>query len=292
MLSYDSRNWLKALAFHKSDTFRKLLPLLVVVGLYSAAIAYLEFNYFKVGPNSRISNITVMHSLLGFAISMLLVFRTNTAYDRWWEGRKLWGSLVNVSRNFASRMGAFMRPDDEEERAYFASLIPVFARELNKHLNKAWTQVELDEEPHPEILELDRAKHAPAQVVGLMHQRIMRLHREGALSSEQLIILNTDITAFLDICGACERIKNTPIPYSYTTFLKKFIVIYVITLPMGFAFDLGYLAVPVVMFIFYVLASLELIAEEIEEPFGNDRNDLPLDKLCTTIERSVKEILD
>jgi ion channel-forming bestrophin family protein len=233
-----------------------------------------------------------MHSLLGFAISMLLVFRTNTAYDRWWEGRKLWGSLVNVSRNFASRMGAFMRPDDEEERAYFASLIPVFARELNKHLNKAWTQVELDEEPHPEIPDLDRAKHAPAQVVGLMHQRIMRLHREGALSSEQLIILNTDITAFLDICGACERIKNTPIPYSYTTFLKKFIVIYVITLPMGFAFDLGYLAVPVVMFIFYVLASLELIAEEIEEPFGNDRNDLPLDKLCTTIERSVKEILD
>jgi putative membrane protein len=96
---------------------------------------------------------------------------------------------------------------------------------------------------------------------------------------------------YLEICGACERIKNTPIPYSYSSFIKKFIVIYTLTLPFGVAFSLGYLAIPVVTFIFYVLASLELIAEEIEDPFGDDANDLPMKRLATVIGQNAEEIL-
>jgi putative membrane protein len=124
-----------------------------------------------------------------------------------------------------------------------------------------------------------------------MHQRTADLVREGRLTQEQLILLSNDINQFLDICGACERIKNTPIPWSYTTFIKKFIVIYTITLPLGFALSMGWLAIPIVMFMFYVLASLELIAEEIEDPFGRDTNDLPMQKLAENIGRDVREIL-
>jgi ion channel-forming bestrophin family protein len=98
------------------------------------------------------------------------------------------------------------------------------------------------------------------------------------------------LRSFTDICGACERIRNTPIPYSYSLFLKKFIFFYVMTLPMAYVFSLGYYVVPVVVFIFYAMASLELIAEEIEEPFGHDDNDLPLTRICEKIDIHVAEI--
>jgi len=254
-------------------------------------VAWIENQYLRMSQDSRIKNILLMHQLLGFAISMLLVFRTNTAYDRWWEGRKLWGALVNVSRNLAVKMAAWLRPEDAEDRAHFARLVSTFATELRNHLLREETRLALDEKPHPELASLNRERHVPAQIVQLMHQRTARLVREGRLTQEQLIVLSNDINAFLDICGACERIKNTPIPWSYTTFIKKFIVIYTITLPLGFALSMGWLAIPIVMFMFYVLASLELIAEEIEDPFGRDTNDLPMQKLAENIGRDVREIL-
>ncbi len=92
--------------------------------------------------------------------------------------------------------------------------------------------------------------------------------------------------------GACERIKNTPIPFSYSVFLKKFIFFFTMTLPMGYVFKLGYFCIPVVVFIFYVLASLELIAEEIEDPFGTEENDLPTERICNTIRANVYEIIN
>jgi putative membrane protein len=94
-----------------------------------------------------------------------------------------------------------------------------------------------------------------------------------------------------DICGACERIKNTPIPYSYSTFIKKFIFFYVITMPFGFAITMGLFTIPVTVFMFYVLASLELIAEEIEDPFGLDSNDLPMQKIAENIRHNVEDII-
>jgi putative membrane protein len=107
----------------------------------------------------------------------------------------------------------------------------------------------------------------------------------------QLLWLNTEVRTYSDVCGACERIKNTPIPYSYSLFLKKFIFIYIITMPYGFIKEFGYGIVLVVSFVFYVLASLELIAEEIENPFGTDANDLELDQISETIEHNIKEIV-
>lgn len=291
MITYDSRQWLSALALHRSDTFRKLLPVLAIVGSFTGGIGYLETEYLHLSKEHEVSNLTVMHSLLGFAISMLLVFRTNTAYDRWWEARKLWGQLVNVSRNTAIKVAAMFPVEDRRSRALFAMLIGRFARELRLHLLSEQTRMALDEEPHPEQAGLDRNKHVPAQLASMMHTRAHRAFAEGQISGDQLIGLANDLTAFMDICGACERIKNTPIPYSYSTFLKKFIVVYSLTLPFGVVFSLGYLAIPVVVFVFYVLASLELIAEEIEDPFGLDTNDLPLDRLAAMIGANSSELL-
>ncbi len=154
------------------------------------------------------------------------------------------------------------------------------------------TRYALDEFDHPEIPHFDRFKHVPEQIVRTITERLMQLHVHQKIPGEQLLFLNAELSSFMDICGACERIKNTPIPFSYSSFIKKFILFYTLTLPIGHVFSLGYFIIPVVVFILYVLASLELIAEEIEEPFGKDENDLPMQRIADTIQKNVEDILN
>ncbi|MFT3674779.1 MAG: bestrophin family ion channel [Chitinophagaceae bacterium] len=294
MISYNTKDWFGFIfRFHKADTVRKLAPLIVAICFYSALIAYLELKYWKLSSDNFVRNIPVMHSLLGFAISMLLVFRTNTAYDRWWEGRKLWGALVNNSRNLAMKLKAILPESEIAQRSFFRKIIPAYANALHQHLRREETRIELfqDEEHKHVFSKIDTAKHVPNQMALLMYQHIHHLHQQNKISGEQLIFLNSELQSFTDICGACERIKNTPIPFSYSVFIKKFIFVYVMTLPFGYVFQLGFWVIPVVAFIFYVLASLELIAEEIEDPFGGDENDVPTDIIAQNIQRNVAEIL-
>jgi len=182
---------------------------------------------------------------------------------------------------------------DKTNRTFFRKSIPSFAFALHQHLHKEQTRLELfeDEENRHLFQGIDWEKHVPNQVALLMYRRIQLLHREGIFTAEQLLFLNAELQAFTDICGACERIKNTPIPFSYSVFIKKFIFFYVMTLPFGFVFQLGFYAIPVTAFVFYVLASLELIAEEIEDPFGGDDNDVPTETLSRNIQRHVGELL-
>lgn len=287
MIAYNPKDWFTFIfRFHKADTFRKLLPLMAGIAIYSGIVAYLEVEYFRVPPDSYLKNLPLMHNLLGFVISLLLVFRTNTAYDRWWEGRKQWGALTNTSRNLAMKLHAILPPEDHTIRAFFRRIIPVYAAALRAHLKPEapmhWPD---DEDP------IDPALHRPNQIARRLVAKIYELRSDGRISAEQLLTLHTDIQAFTDICGACERIKNSPIPFSYSSFIKKFVFFYVMTLPFGYVFNLGYLVIPVVVFIFYVLASLELLAEEIEDPFGGDANDLPTDIITRNIEVHVGEIL-
>ena len=287
MISYNTKDWFTFIfRFHKADTFRTLMPIMLAIGVYAGIIGYLEVEYWKLSEDSYIKNITIMHGMLGFVISLLLVFRTNTAYDRWWEGRRMWGSLVNNSRNLAIKLGSILK--DEKDRNYFRKMIPSYASILHKHLNDSDTSKQLFDDVD---LEIDHHTHKPNQVAKMLFDKINDLYESKKITGDQLILLNTELQSFTDICGACERIKNTPIPYSYSAFIKKFIFFYVMTLPFGYSFSLGYYVVPVVVFIFYVLASLELIAEEIEDPFGPDQNDLPTKKITENIKKHIEELI-
>lgn len=295
MIQYNPKDWFTFIfRFHKSDTFMKLLPLMIGIGIYSYVVGYLEMEYWQLSQNDQLKNITVMHTTLGFVISLLLAYRTNTAYDRWWEGRKIWGQLTNASRNFALKLDAML--GDAGDKSFFKTMIPAFAIQLALYLRKQETEQMLWQEDGDSlgvemIKNIDDKKHKPLQICKLLHTRINALVTQGKLSPEQALLLNPELSAFADILGACERIKNTPIPYSYSAFIKKFIFVYIMTLPFGYVFNLGYYVVPVVVFIFYVLASLELIAEEIEDPFGADANDLPIDVMANNIKKHVGEIL-
>jgi putative membrane protein len=287
MIQYNPKDWITFIfRFHKSDTFRKLIPMMIFIGFYSGGIAYLELEYWNLSENSRVKNLTIMHTTVGFVLSLLLAYRTNTAYDRWWEGRKLWGGLVNNSRNLALKLSAFLK--DENDRHYFSKVIPAYASVLSKHLRNEEVGQMLFEGLD---LTIDQHKHRPNQVAKMLFQKANDLYISGKISGNQFYIINAELQSFTDICGACERIKNTPIPYSYRSFIKKFIFFFVMTLPFGFVFNLGYYVIPVVIFIFYVLASLELIAEEIEDPFGSDANDLPMTKIAANIKKHVEELL-
>ncbi len=295
MIPYNQKNpFTYIFKIKKGDTFIKLFPFLIAYCIYAAAVAFIELNYRYITENSSLKNIDVMHSLLGFAISILLVFRTNTAYDKWWEGRKLWGSLINNSRNLAMKLNSILAPADLENRLFFREIIPSYALALHNHLRDDKTGKTLFKQNIPlhvsEQLD-DNVKHLPNQISLSIYNRVNSLLQEKKLSGEQLIFLNSELQSLTDICGACERIKNTPIPFSYSTFIKKFIFIYVMTLPFGYVFNLGYIIIPVVAFVFYVLVSLELIAEEIEDPFGVDENDLPTDLMAQNIKKNVEEIL-
>lgn len=286
MINYNPKDWISFIFHvHKADTIRTLWPLMLSVAIFSGIIAFFELNYLKLAETTYVKNIGMMHNLLGFVISMLLVFRTNTSYDRWWEGRRLLGALTNVSRNFAIKIKSLKL--DPAHLEFFDYAIPKYAFAMKEHLREKQYFGK-----NSLLIEVDGGKHIPNQVAASMSSRIFELQASGAISNEQLIILNGDVQQFTDICGGCERIKKTPIPYSYSAFIKKFIFIYVITLPFGWVFSLGYFVVPIVPFILYVLASLELIAEEIENPFGQDANDLPVDEICNNIEKHVSEILN
>jgi putative membrane protein len=161
---------------------------------------------------------------------------------------------------------------------------------LKEHLRGRFNANEFEATKTISVDDLNKISHKPNALIWAIEKEIMHAYNSKNLSNEQLLLLNDELKTMANVCGACERIKNTPIPYSYSMFLKKFIFAYVFTMPLGFVYDFKYWTAPIVVFIFYAFASIELIAEEIEDPFGSDANDLPTDAIAITIRSNVKEI--
>ena len=287
MIKYNPKIWFKhIISFNHSDTINKLWKELIALGVFTLGIAYIEIKY--IGNTEKLSELMQVYSLIGFVLSLLLVFRTNTAYDRWWEGRKKWGELVNNSRNLAIKISALT--DDPEIRAYFKRMISNYVFAMKEHLREGVKLEELDltDEEKKELSQFD---HKPNYIAQKMYAKLHAMKQSSKLTEENYIVIDVNLKTFSDIIGACERIKNTPIPYSYSMFLKKFIFIYVTTLPLAFVNTFGYYSSLVSIFVFYVLVSMEILAEEIEDPFGKDDNDLPTDDLCQKIKANVSEVL-
>ena len=287
MIKYNPKTWFKHIfSFNQSDTLSKLWKELIAIGLLTLGIAHLEVKYIE--NTEPFNSLMQVYSLVGFALSLLLVFRTNTAYDRWWEGRKKWGELVNNTRNLSLKINTVCT--NKEDRKYFKRMISNYPFAMKEHLRSGvdLSQLDLTEKEREEI---SNYEHKPNFILKRIYERLEGLKKDGALSEEGYIVVDTNMKTFSDIIGACERIKNTPIPYSYSIFFKKFIFIYVTTLPLAFVNSFGYYSSLVSIFVFYILVSMEILAEEIEDPFGMDDNDLPTDGLSQKIRDNVHEIL-
>jgi len=282
MIKYNPKNWLTFIfSFHKSDTVRILWKELLYIAVLTALITFLELHFYP--KSSVLKNLTSVYSLLGFVISLLLVFRTNTAYDRWWEGRKLWGSVVNDTRNLSSLLSSLDL--NAAERRQYVELITAFSKSMKEHLRR--NKLELS-------FPLDESAKAGNQPLWIAHELRKSLHElrvTDRIDPIQWQQLSRHLDNLIDSLGACERILNTPIPFSYSLFFKKFIFIYVVTMPLAFVELFQYWSVLISTFVFYALVSMEILAEEIEDPFGMDDNDLPLDEICERIEEGTKQVL-
>lgn len=290
MINYNPKNWFSLVTHaYSKQVMRTLTPALVVLGVFTLLCCYLMITVFEL-HEAEFQPTIAMHSLLGIVLGLFLVFRTNSAYDRWWEGRRLWGSLVNSTRNMALKVNACLG-SDPEERKWWAMMIPNFVIATKEGLRQGVHMQELEFPDNAASKEIEASKHRPNIISSLMYRRVNDLYIRGKLTGDQLINLDKEQKDLIDCMGACERIRNTPIPYSYSMYIKKFIFIYISTLPFAFVTVTGYMSIPIVMIIAYVILSVELIAEEIEDPFGRDVNDLPTDELCGKIRDNVREIL-
>jgi ion channel-forming bestrophin family protein len=271
MISYDPKNWIRILFdFPRSPVFRTLALDVAGAGVYAALVVWGEEKLgvaVPLGPSFL--------SILGIILGLLLVFRTNTAYDRWWEGRRAWGQLVNTSRAIGHALDA-MLPDRAPERERYATLLTAYPTVLARHLRTPKGNTGLHE-PNEAVRALVRAVHADI--------------RSGQLPREALTPLTPVLTAFDDVCGICERIRNTPIPFSYSSYVKQFVVLYALVMPFGLAREFGYGTIIASMFTFFATMGLELLATEIEEPFGTDRNDLPLEDITQRIALDARQLL-
>jgi putative membrane protein len=269
MISYDPKNWIGVLLdFPRSPIFRTLFLDVLGAGAWAALVVWIETDVFRVavplGPSFL--------SILGIILGLLLVFRTNTAYDRWWEGRRLWGQLVNVSRGISRQL----RMAPLERRATYATVLAEFPHALAAHLRR----------PRGE-----GGTHQPNELLSRLHGELRADDAAGVLGPDARLVLAPLLQQFDDVTGACERIRNTPIPFSYSSYVKQFVMLYAIIMPFGLVNEFGYGTVIACMFTFFATMGLELLAGEIEEPFGVDRNDLPLDDIAGVIARDVRTIL-
>jgi putative membrane protein len=288
MIIYKSADWWEALRHLKSSAIiRRLLVRVLWVGLYATVVTTADI-YFA---HTRITVDKDFFSFLGIMLSLLLVFRTNTAYDRFYEGRRLWGQLTNSCRNLAGLLGARLPATDYANRLYLARLLANFPLALDGHLRKGVKFHKLEEVEEGFIGQLRTVGHVPSRLAALLQEFYERLLREEVILPTHLITIQQHHAALLEVAGGCERIKATPIPFSYSFFIKGFISVFILIMPFNLLDTYQFLAIPVTMFGAYALLGVEMIGDEIEDPFGKDSNDLPLTQMATRIRVNVHEIL-
>ncbi|GAB3176892.1 bestrophin family protein [Telluribacter humicola] len=290
MIIYESnKNFLRDIThLTRSWTMQRVMRAALGVGAVTAVftVAFEEIWPMEINVPSSI------FSLLGIVLSILLVFRTNTAYDRWWEGRKQWGALVNNCRNLAVAVQTTLPPEEVKARFEIAVLISNFCITLKEHLRTGAKVEELIFVSHDEIEKYSQRTHLPSYIASLIHQKVQDYYRSETITGTDMRNMKPHLQALLDVAGACERIKKTPIPFSYSVYIKLLILGYSLMLPFGLIRDFGYFTIPLVTFIFFTFIGIEMMAAEIEDPFGLDCNDLPTGDIAHTIRNNVFEILE
>lgn len=282
--------WLRQIFILKGSVILGVLERSIFCCAFSILISYL---YYKDVPVSQPSLGSVIPSIV---LGLLLVFRTNTAYERFWEGRRLWGSTVNVVRNLAWQIWVSVdevEPGDRERKISALHLLPAFA--ISKKLYLRYEPA--SEELKPWISSsqynfLRNVQNMPLEITHWLGDYLQQEYKRGLLTNYQLATLHSSMNILLDNLGGCERILKTPIPAAYVIHLNQLVLIYCLILPFQFVEDLGWWTGLFVGLVSFALFGIEEIGVEIENPFGYDYNDLPLNKICRTIEGDIEEFID
>lgn len=299
MIVTASESWLDFLFATRGTTLPRIWRRLTVNMLFVATVTVAHETFGLL----RDSDVTALpFTLIGFVLSIFLGFRINTAYDRFWEGRKLWGQLVNTSRTLARQIltlvgptpGVGSGPDDlAERRRRMTYGLMAFAHALRMRLRgeEAMLADLAGFVSAEELTRLAGERNRPNAIVQRLAEQLDEAYRAGLVHPQHLALLHNGLASLTDVQGGCERIANTPIPFAYQVLLRRIVGVYCYALPFGVLHTLGPLTPMVVLMMSYAFYGLDAIGDEIHQPFGNDPNDLPLSALCTTIEIDLRQRL-
>ncbi|MBM3728591.1 MAG: hypothetical protein FJW40_24600 [Acidobacteria bacterium] len=283
MIHYDPHRWLDHFFDIRGSMVREILGRVALCVLWTTVIVVIHFKVRPLGIPST------LHTLVGVALGLLLVFRTNASYDRFWEGRKLWGGIVNECRNLV-RGGALHFGQDKELLATLARWTAAFPFAATATLRGAKDLGAMKDLRPAELQAVLSSQHSALAVAAGMGACLRQARDKGLITDIVLTSLDQNITLLVDYLGGCERIRKTPLPFAYVVHLRRALVLYCFTLPFALVETFGWSTILDVFLISYVFFGIEEIGVEIEGPFGYDDNDLPLEAICETIQDNVYAI--
>lgn len=279
--SHNLLTWVPHLfLFYKERVFRKLMPIMVVLTLYAIIIGL----FFR---NDSGYSLGQFHLIFSFILTIVISFRVNTSYQRWWEGRTLWGGIVNNCRNLGLKFDIYIGLKKYPEFQLLLSKLPIIIkaniRRDTKLLQEVMESLGIDEfnSQQPMVL-----------VVQRMYQIINQLREETRIRVEQCTLLDNHLANLVDLAGGCERIANTQVPPAFAFFVKQALLFYSLMFPFGWAHTFGVLIIPMMLMIVYILLGLEILSEELEDPFKLYDNGLNLEGITRGIELNITQIAE
>lgn len=301
MISYDPHNWNSHLLDIRGSMVRQIFARVFTCVVWATAVVatmrFIDFDSFSmagalidIDPDDLSFPVTV-HNLIGAALGLLLVFRTNSSYDRWWEGRKLWGGIVNETRNL-SRLACVHLERDTPLRNDVVRWTIAFAyasmHRLRGNASLGPTAARL---APSDVTSVMGSGHVPLQVACKITSNLRRARDLGLVSDFVMTSIDQNVQLLIDYIGACERIHRTPLPFAYVVHLRRAIILYCFTLPFALYRDFGWATIPATFFLAYVFFGIEEIGVTIEDPFEGEDNDLPLEDICQTIDTNLSGLI-
>jgi putative membrane protein len=280
-------NWWSMLFVWRGSIVRKILPQLSIVAGLSVFAVWTAGHMFrhKVPLNST------PFTLTGVSLALFLGFRNSSAYDRWWEGRRLWGSLLNTARSLTREALTMTDGSATTERTReFVNLVIAFAYATRDQLRGKAFQHGAELLSVPLAAEVNQARYKPALLLRAMGEWVSQRQREGLFGEVTASTFDRNLNELSNVLGGCERIASTPVPFSYSVMIHRVVYFYCALLPFGLVDAIAWMTPVVSLVIAYSFIALDVLASELEMPFDLEENDLPLDTICRTIELSLREM--
>lgn len=295
MIVRDRPSGIRLFFLLRGSVLSRIRMTLLVNTLSAILVTLVHGNLFAV----KITLTTIPFTLIGLPLAIFLGFRNSAAYDRYWEGRKLWGELVLRCRSLSRQCQSYIQPAELSARASGLESVKRmvyraigFAHALRLQLRDRSDYGELQRwVPEAEWPRLEAAASKHDVLMLEIGRELGQCQRKGWIEPCLAASIDTTLSALTAAAASCERIKGTPVPFSYTLLLHRTAYLYCFLLPFGLVDTIGFMTPFVVAIVAYTFFGLDALGDEIEEPFGLEPNDLPLDTLCRTIEINLLESL-
>jgi ion channel-forming bestrophin family protein len=283
------KNWVKTALKVRGSVLPSIISRVLWCGAFGLFISVLSFYQLPVAAKAWGG---IVPSIV---LGLLLVFRTNTAYERFWEGRKAWGSIVNHTRNLSRSIWVAItetNPIHLHEKEQSLKLLVAFAVATKSHLRSQSIDARLEKLVSPlQFSKLQDTNNPPLEIAFWIGDYLQAKQEQGQINLYQMNELQNILSGMVDMLGACERILRTPMPMAYAIHLRQLLFIYCLLLPFQVVEELHWWTAPATALVSFTLFGIEAIGVEIENPFGTDPNDLPLDAICDTIEQNINDLI-